>query len=235
VSATIDGAPIEEDRLDTFLRDTLGGDPAFLARISMVRGAERLDPDASKLNLQEHLARYFGADGLRQTVAELRQRLKDNDHRIREVRQTTDPTAEYRAELRRQLHAVEEALVQAEQSHQTAAEAARVAERLRQQADEYQRWLGAEHERRARLTELSHQIGKHLAAPADADHLPLALDQAEDQATTELDNIRRRRSELEGRLTGIRSALEELRAATGQCPVCRRPLAAEDAARAGRT
>jgi DNA repair exonuclease SbcCD ATPase subunit len=232
VSATIDDAPIEEERLGTFLRDALGGDPAFLARITMVRGAERLDPDASRLNLQEHLARYFGANGLRQTAAELRQRLKDNDHRIREVRQTTGPAAEYRAELRRQLHAVEEALVQAEQSHQAAAEAARAAEHLRRQADEYQRWLTAEHERRARLTELSSQIGERLSTPADADHLPQVLDQAEDKATRELDDIRRRRSELEGRLTGIRSSLEELRTATGQCPVCRRPLSAEDTARA---
>jgi DNA repair exonuclease SbcCD ATPase subunit len=232
VSATIDNAPIEEDKLGTFLRDTLGGDPAFLARITMVRGAERLDPDASKLDLQEHLARYFGANGLRQTVAELRQRLKDNDHRIRQVRQATGPAAEYRAELRRQLHAVEEALVQAEQSHQAAAEAARAAEHLRRQADEYQRWLTAEHQRRARLTELSSQIGEHLSTPADADHLPQVLDQAEDIATRELDDVRRRRSELEGRLTGIRSSFEELRTATGQCPVCRRPLSAEDTARA---
>ncbi len=121
VSATIDGASIEEDILGILLREALGGDPAFLARITMVRGAERLDPDASKLNLQEHLARYFGADGLRQTMAELQQRLKDSDHRIRQVRQTAGTAAGQRAELRQQLHAVEEALVRAEQAHQAAA------------------------------------------------------------------------------------------------------------------
>ncbi len=232
VSATIDGASIEEDILGILLREALGGDPAFLARITMVRGAERLDPDASKLNLQEHLARYFGADGLRQTMAELQQRLKDSDHRIRQVRQTAGTAAGQRAELRQQLHAVEEALVRAEQAHQAAAVAARDAEHLSRQADAYQKWLAAENERRARLTELSRRAGEQLGEPVDADRLPHVLDQVEDNATRELDNIRRRRSELEGRLTGIRSALEELHSANGQCPVCRRPLSAEDAARA---
>jgi DNA repair exonuclease SbcCD ATPase subunit len=228
VSATIDGTPVEKDKLEALVREALGGDPAFLARVTMVRGAERLDPDASKLNLQEHLAHYFGADGLRQTVVELQRRLKENDNRIRQVRQTAGTTAEHRTELSQQLHAAEEALVEAEGAHQAAAEAAQAAERLTRQVEAYQRWMTAEHERQEQLAVLSRRVGDQLDEPVDADHLPQMLDQAEDYATRELDSIRRQRSELQGRLSAIRSSLQELHSAAGQCPVCRRPLSAED-------
>jgi DNA repair exonuclease SbcCD ATPase subunit len=232
VSATLDRTPIDESKLSAVLRDSLGGDPAFLARVTMVRGAEWLDPDSRKLNLQEHLARYFGADGLRQIIVELQQRIKENDHRIHQTRQITSTTPKRHSELLVELQSAEEALKQAEYAHEAALKAARSAEQQQRQADAYQEWLVGERVKQAQLTELGHQVGKRLGESVDTGNLGQVLDHAEDDATGELDNIRRRRSELEGLLAGIRSSLEKLRSADALCPVCRRPLSAEDAARA---
>jgi DNA repair exonuclease SbcCD ATPase subunit len=198
----------------------------------MVRGAEWLDPDARKLNLQDHLARYFGADGLRQIVVELQQRLKENDHRIRETRQITGTTHGQHAKLLLELRSAEEALRQAEYAHNAALEEVRSAEQQHRQANAYQGWLAEEHARQAQLAELARQVGERLGRSVDTSRLGQVVDQAEGDATRALDDVRRRRSELEGLLAGVRSSLEKLRSADALCPVCRRPLSVEDAAHA---
>jgi DNA repair exonuclease SbcCD ATPase subunit len=54
------------------------------------------------------------------------------------------------------------------------------------------------------------------------------LEAAETTAVEELDDLRRRRAELAGRMQAISGGLAELEGAEGTCPVCRRPLDASD-------
>jgi hypothetical protein len=82
-------------------------------------------------------------------------------------------------------------------------------------------------------TEAAAVLGR--TEPLSIDSLAPELEAAEAAAVEALDEVRRRRASLAGRAEAIRSGLAELEGAEGSCPVCRRPLEADDvaAARAG--
>jgi DNA repair exonuclease SbcCD ATPase subunit len=232
VSATVNGRELSAAELDSTIREAFRGDPAFLARVTMLRGREHLDPDASTLNLQEHLCRLFGIDGLQDTLVELNAREKQSERRIRDIKQAAGVSPQQLRHLREHHQEAARLATEAERAHQQALEAANTAGRAKAEADAFSAWQLREQTRQAALATLSQEVAAAAGFGVTADSLADVLNRQEAEATEELDVLRHRRGVLEGRIEAVQTALAELDDATGVCPVCRRPLAAEDMARA---
>jgi DNA repair exonuclease SbcCD ATPase subunit len=233
VSATLAGKKLPQTELDATIRNTLGGHPAVLARLTMLRGVAHLDQDTPGLNLPEHLCRFFGIDGLQDALAQLAGRDKDINRRIRTLRQGTAVTANQLARLRQQHQDAQAATVEAQDAHRRAVAATNMAAQDMAQAEAYQQWQQTERARQAALAALCDEIATAYATPVTSADLPTVLDRLESQTGARLDALRRSRARLEGRIEAVDAAIAELDAATnGHCPVCRRPLSADDATRA---
>jgi DNA repair exonuclease SbcCD ATPase subunit len=232
VSATVDGRELSEAELDSTIRKAFQGDPAFLARVTMLRGREHLDPDASTLNLQEHLCQFFGIDGLQDTLVELNAREKQNDRRIRDIKQAAGVSTKQLNQLREHHQEAVRLVTEAEHAHQQALDAANTAIRAKAETEAFSAWQLREHTRQATLATLSQEVAAAVGFGVTSDSVAGVLNRLEAEATEELDALRRRRGLLEGRIEAVQTAMAELDDATGVCPVCRRPLSAEDAARA---
>lgn len=233
VSATLDDSPVPETELGMTIRDAFGGDPALLGRLTMLRGVEHLDPDASALNLQEHLCRFFGIDGLQEALTELASRDKLINKRIRDIKQVAAVSAERLGQLSDHHQQAVRLTADAQDGYERAVAAADAAARLRSQADAFAAWQLGEQARQTALTALSQEVSERFGAPAAPEELPEVLDRLETHTVSDLDALRRRRAMLAGRIEAVETALADLdRVASGECPVCRRPLTAEDASQA---
>jgi DNA repair exonuclease SbcCD ATPase subunit len=235
VSAAIDGQEIRGTQISSAIRDAFGADPAFLARLTMLRGGDQPDADAAALSLREHLCRLFGIDGLQEALTELKTRQKDTEHSISRIKQVSGASARDRSQLRARHDQAARLAEQAGQAHQASVDALRAAAQATRDAEAHDAWHKRDQVRRGQLAALSAEISSRFGAPAGAGGAASILDQVEAATTRQLDDIRRERSLLEGRAAGIRAALDELGTSAGQCPVCRRPLSPDEraAARSG--
>jgi DNA repair exonuclease SbcCD ATPase subunit len=228
-SATVDGREISGAQADAIIRDAFRADPTFLARLTLLPGRDQLGADASTLNLREHLCRFFGIDGLQDALAELKNRQKDIDRRIKLIKQTSGISSRQLSELRNRHEAALELVAEAEQAHKASIDLARAAVEAKRDADAYDAWHDHLRERLTRLAMLGEEISSRFGVAVTSDGAGAALDNLEAAMTTQLDDIRRQRGLLEGRIAGIRAALDQLDTTTGQCPVCRKPLSPGEA------
>jgi DNA repair exonuclease SbcCD ATPase subunit len=232
VSAAIDGQEIPGTQISTAIRDAFGADPAFLARLTMLRGGDQPDADTAALNLREHLCRLFGIDGLQEALTELKTRQRDTDHKIGQIRQVSGASARELAELRARHDQAARLAADAGHAHTASVDALRGAAEATREAEAHDAWHKRDQVRLGQLAALSEEICSRFGVPADAAGAASILDRIEASTTRQLDDIRRQRGLLEGRAAGIRAALEELGTSAGQCPVCRRPLSHDDRAAA---
>src|SRR6266567_1030395 len=235
VSAAIDGQEIRGTQISPAIRDAFGADPAFLARLTMLRGGDQPDADAAALSLREHLCRLFGIDGLQEALTELKTRQKDTEHSISRIKQVSGASARDRSQLRARHDQAARLAEQAGQAHQASVDALRAAAQATRDAEAHDAWHKRDQVRLGQLAALGEEISSRFGVPAGAGGAASILDQVEAATTQQLDDIRRQRGQLEGRGAGIRAALEELGTSAGQCPVCRRPLSPDEraAARSG--
>ena len=224
VSATVDGDEIAENQIAPAVRDAFGADPAFLARLTMLRGLEHAGAEAPALSLRQHLCRLFGIDGLESALAELKARQQGTEHRIRQIKQASGASAHELSHLRaRHLQAVQLA-EEAEHAHLASVSALHAAAQAKRDAEGYDAWRKRDQARARRLAALSAEIAARFGTPVTPGGLPKILDGIEAETTRQLDDIRRQRGLLEGQAASIRAALDDLDTAASQCPVCRRPL-----------
>src|SRR5712691_11800114 len=127
VSAAIDGQEIPGSQVSSAIRDAFGADPAFLARLTMLRGGELPDAGAAALNLREHLCRLFGIDGLQEALTELKARQSDTDHRISQIRQVSGASARELSQLRARHDQAARLAEEAGQAHTASVDALRAA------------------------------------------------------------------------------------------------------------
>jgi DNA repair exonuclease SbcCD ATPase subunit len=235
VSAAIDGHQIPGTQITPAIRDAFGADPAFLARLTVLRGGEQPDADTAALNLREHLCRLFGIDGLQEALTELKTRQGDTDHRISQIQHISAASAREVSQLRAGHDQAARLAEQAGQAHAASVEALRAAGQAKREKEAHDAWHKRDQVRLGQLAALSEEISARFGLPAGAGGAATILDQIEATTTQQLDDIRRQRGLLEGRAAGIRATLEELGTSAGQCPACRRPLSPEEraAARSG--
>jgi DNA repair exonuclease SbcCD ATPase subunit len=230
VSAAIDGQEIPGSQVSSAIRDAFGADPAFLARLTMLRGGELPDAGAAALNLREHLCRLFGIDGLQEALTELKTRQSDIDHRISQIKQVSGASARELSQLRARHDQAARLAEEAGQAHTASVDALRAAAQAKHEKEAHDAWHKRDQVRLGQLAALSEEISARFGVPAGAGGAASILDQVEAATTQQLDDIRRQRGLLEGRAAGIRAALEELGTSAGRCPVCRRPLSPEERA-----
>jgi DNA repair exonuclease SbcCD ATPase subunit len=231
-SATIDGHEIPGTQISSAIRDALGADPAFLARLTMLRGGEQPDADTAALNLRDHLCRLYGIDGLQEALTELKTRRKDIDRSIRQIKQISGASAQELSELRTRHDQAARLAEEAGQAHMASVDALLAIAQAKRDAEAHDAWHKSDQARLGQLAALSAEISSRFGLPVAASGAAGILDQIEAATTQQLDDIRRQRGLLEGRVAGIRAALEELGTAAGQCPVCRRSLSPDDGAAA---
>ena len=230
VSAAIDGHAIPGTQISSAIRDAFGADLAFLARLTMLRGGDQPDADAAALSLREHLCRLFGIDGLQEALTELKTRQKDTDHSISQIKQVSGASARDLSQLRARYDQAARLAEEAGQAHKASVDAVRAAAQAKRDAEALDAWHKRDQVRLGQLAALSEEISSRFGVPAGAGGAASILDEIEAATTQQLDDIRRQRGLLEGRASGIRTALEELGTLAGQCPVCRRPLSPDERA-----
>ena len=234
VDATIDDQPIAPPALDRFLSGTFGASVPFLDRMSMMSGSEVIG-NAKGLDLKSHLSAFLGLGGVERAITETDRLLKSaaddvahhrNAARISEaelqsLRSETERAREQFEKTSAAVAAAQEELRQARAAHS----AARSAAELIARADA----------RHAGLSELAAKASDLVGYPVAVDTLDDALAGIEAITYAEVDRIRRRRAEVDGRIAATTAAMEGLTGTTGACPVCRRPLdhADVEAAREG--
>lgn len=231
VSATLNDEPVQPADLDRILADTFGADIAFLDRMSMMSGSEVLGSDHG-INLRAHLSAFLGLSGVEHAIAETDRLLKlaaadvelhRNAARVTvdelyALRATADQTRDKQASAEEGVAAAKEALSRARAARTAAERAAEAAAR----ADA----------RQAALADLADEATTLTGTPSTPDTVDLVLAESEAGLHEQLEQSRRRRAELDGRIAATTAALEELTGNTVACPVCRRPLDPDDLATA---
>ncbi len=228
-AVVVDGEAQPPEALDALLAGEYGADPAFLARLGMLHSSS-VFAETRGLDLRDHLCRVFGVDGL---VAALEQTRGLAAAAKKSVESARRPAAVPDAELA--------ALAEVEARAAEAIEAADAERAAAEQALTEARAAGEAHLRFAAWKETSDRyaaVAAEVSAAAAAligvelplADLPAALEATEAETVEALDSVRRRRSELAGRVGAIRAGLAELEGAEGSCPVCRRPLEPDDVA-----
>ncbi|HEY7873842.1 MAG TPA: AAA family ATPase, partial [Actinomycetota bacterium] len=227
VTATLDGRELLSSELESTVREIFGADSAFLGRVTMLR-REDLEAEASELNLQDHLARFFGIDTLRQTLEELRTRKRRIEGEVQDIKDTVAIPPSRLKELRR-LHEQAAALTeQAEVTLNQAQAGADVAAEAVQKAKAFLLWEEAQEQRLKELASLAQDVSSATEGVVPLEKLSEALTKAETEIDEQLDAVRRQRGALEGRIAAIVAAREQLDVGVGLCPVCRRPLSPDD-------
>ena len=219
----LDSASLDPVELDGLLVEEYGADPAFLARLAMLHSST-VFTEAKGLDLRQHLSRVFGVDGLAAALEQTRVLAQEAKKSAASARKIAAVSDEEVASLREIETRATEATEEAERER---AQAEAALARVRETAEArrvYERWKEASDRYATLLAEVAAEATSLLGRDVGADE----LESAEAEAVTALDDVRRRRSEIEGRHAAITGGLTELESAEGTCPVCRRPLEPDD-------
>ena len=230
----LDGEPQSPETLERLLAEEYGAEPAFLARLAMLHSST-VFAEAKGLDLRDHLCRVFGVDGLvaalDQTKALAAVAKKSVDSARKPAAAVPDTELAALAEVEARAAELIEAADAERDDAERALNAARAATERRAR---YASWKEISDRHNALASQLATEAAALLgrAEPLSVATLGPDLETAESGAVEALDDLRRRRSALAGRADAIRSGLAELESAEGACPVCRRPLEADDVATA---
>lgn len=240
VQAAVGGKTVDPDGIPGLLAKAYGASAEFLAQTTVLPSRAVADEKVGVFFLREHLCRVLGVEDLQRVADEL-----DALYDAAEAEARTFRTAARRATA--DLAALHNELAQADQQLSALQEVRNaLQEELEEAEDDLQQSCqNAEAARRAAAARTAFRDAvitsqAFLATPSTspdpqtADDLVTLLEQAEQTAATAVDDVRRNLAIVAGRLETITTAAAELDTASGDCPVCRRPLSGEDVAQAQR-
>ena len=232
VTAAVDGAPLDPEALDRLLSERFGAPVDFLDRLAMVQGSDIIS-SGDTLDLRAHLGELLGISGIDRTLDDTRQLIRAANTQVGQERAAASVSAEEVARLDAAANDAERGLAAAEDEVATATAQLDQARATVREAERVTTLVSLATQRDADLQALETEAAD--LVPAEPGDLDAALASVESAATAAVDEQRRRRAELQGRIDAVMGALAELTGATGTCPVCRRPLdqATLDEARAG--
>lgn len=227
VEMRINDEKVTAERGKARLLEYLDGDPALLARLTVIREHAHLDATASRLDLRSHLSRIFGIAGLQAALTEIDSDLKACARRLTELKHARRGSQAELERLQQELtetEAAAAATIEArDQARQVAAAANEALAAARAAVEANARAAQAVAARTRIEAAVAELTGGEGSGDVDAD-----LAGIEEAAQSAIDAVRVRRSFLDGRIAAISAALDELEGASGSCPVCRRPLEPED-------
>jgi DNA repair exonuclease SbcCD ATPase subunit len=219
----LNGALLPDKELDRHLMNAYGTDAGFLASLTM----PALDRDHDKptaLGLEGHLGTYYGIDGLKSAVSQLRDMRKTNEARIKRIKEVNSassrrlaqlPTDVNHAALEVEKATAEYAAVQARIARER--DQARLAVILQRWQEEHLAWAEA-------VERLCARISVELHRPVAIDNVETLLDERLADLDQQIESIRVELALKAAREAALRANEDRLDAAHDDCPVCRRPL-----------
>lgn len=234
VEATLGGEAVDAAQLNAVLAEAFGASAEFLARTTTVPSSAVVDETVSAFALRDHLCRVLGVDDLID-VADRMQQMHDQHeaeakgYRTASRRATADladltvqlgRARERLTALHEQRSALRNELEHAEDRLQQARRNAEAGERAAAAHAAFQEALTA--------AQAALRAGQSVRDVRTIDDLVRALEDAESSALAAVDELRHALAVVAGRLEAVTSVAAELNGASGNCPVCRRPLSGED-------
>jgi DNA repair exonuclease SbcCD ATPase subunit len=244
MTALLDDEPIHEDDAQQLLTSSLAGEPPFLARLTMIQPLSGAQSDPASLDLAHNLSRVFGIDGLHDVQAELDRRRKTLVREIAEARESEPVSAATLRQLEADAIRVDDEVARLAEAHDRAVREEKSAEAALRAVDAFAEWTAQQQERTRQLEALAIEAGlpaatlrnlrsAHRAGTTDlADGLRGLWEREQQDLESRLETNRVRAGVLEAQIKTLTASLAELDTASGQCPVCRRPLSTEDKAAA---
>jgi DNA repair exonuclease SbcCD ATPase subunit len=219
----LDGTRIPHPALEPVLAEAFGAEPAFMAALAMP-ALDRHDDSPAAMGLEEHLGRYYGVEGLREAVAELKAMRRANDVEIKRIKATHADSSQRLARLQRAVDAAVERAEAAISRHKLMqARADRARDRARVEA-ELERWK-SDH---AAWLKAGRAVARRLSSILDrrvgADEVDDALLERLAELGNRLESVRIEVATRRGRAEALAANDARLDAAHEDCPVCRRPL-----------
>jgi DNA repair exonuclease SbcCD ATPase subunit len=228
--ATLNGRKLHEPDFGRLLAKAWSADLAFVSKTAFL--TENLRLEAEEPDLRAHLCQVYSLDELQRALTEIGPALSQANRQVRAARAELTATAEQlnaarqeRASLEERLKAARSEVSAAHERHAKAlraAEQALAAQRLRVAATAWDEHNAA----------LRRDIEGVTGPPGDKASLPEALRRAKLSARQAVEAARTEQARLSARLDSVEEALETLRAAGAQCPVCLRDLDERSRARA---
>ncbi|MCP4384708.1 MAG: AAA family ATPase [Hyphomicrobiales bacterium] len=228
----LDGEHVDAATAEARLTDMFGVDLTTAARLSLIVGGGHLD-STQPLNLESHLHRAFGVDGLLEGAEAARAFVRQTERDRKVIRETTKQRLADRQQIEAQAEDLQSQLEQAEETTRELDTRLQTANQARQQAA-----LWAAYE--SRLAEMQHDLAGLVSqissftddhgtnTPANRDslqrHLQSALQEIEEQHASSSRQL------LDARATTIatRTALDLLDGKHHTCPTCLRSLEASE-------
>ena len=216
-------ALVPHEELHQHLTSAYGTEPGFLAGLTM-SAVDRDHDRPSALGLEEHLGRYYGIDGLRNAVDQLKAMRKANETRIKRIKDANSTSSQRLAQLQSNVEQTARQVVEATEGHKAVQDRVNWArERDRLEAD-VQKW---QHDRSAwaeAAGRLAARISADFGRPVAVSSLERALDERQVDLDRKIETVRVEIAVNVAKEAALTANEERLNAAHDDCPVCRRPL-----------
>jgi DNA repair exonuclease SbcCD ATPase subunit len=233
VETTLGGETVDAAKLNAVLAEAFGASADFLARTTTVPSSAVDDETVSAFALREHLCRVLGVDDLIDFADRMQQMHDQHEAEAKGYRTASRRATADLADLTDQLGRAHQRLAELEDKRAALRNELEHAEdelrQARRNVEAGERAAAAHAAFQETLTAAHALIaGQSVRDVRTIDDLVRALEDAERPALAAVDELRQALAVVAGRLEAVTSAAAELNGASGDCPVCRRPLSGED-------
>lgn len=219
----LDGALVPHKELDQHLISAYGTEPGFLAGLTMP-AVDRDRDRPSALGIEEHLGRYYGIDGLRNAVDQLKAMRKANEARIKRIKDANSTSSQRLAQLQSDVEQTARQVEEATGGHKAVRDMVdRARERERLEAD-VQKWQDDHSAWAEALERLAVRVSADLSRPVAVGSVERVLDERLAVLDQQIETVRVEIAVNLAKEAALTANEERLDAAHEDCPVCRRPL-----------
>ncbi len=216
--------------VERYLSQALGAEPAILARMCFLREGEAVGATTSETsNLHSHLERAFGVDTLVHLSAEEDRRRRRLTRDARSTRRTQRLADSARAQLTEKARVLETDLAALKDEHRAARGALAHAQQALATLTSWSEFDLVIERRAAELQNLLDRLSRELAITNLTQNnvlSRLALERSRQQ--TRLEELNRERGAVDAERVLLTNLVSTLGSGTGACPVCLRPINAEE-------
>ena len=232
VVATLDGTQLADTSLESLLTDAFGANIDYLSRVTVLPTDVLRGYADESFQLRQHLCRVYGIDTLEAAANKIARYLSNVAKETKTLRSDVQARVADETALSIELEDLRGEIARIEQDRNDLQDQIRDGERRAALALVALEAEAVNRERLAVLAELTTEATQQLELRADVDTLVSLVAGEDERLAAEIDTARREQSAAQGRLDSVTEALNALRSADAECPVCRRPLNEGDAAHA---
>jgi DNA repair exonuclease SbcCD ATPase subunit len=219
----LDEAHIAHEDLIQHLISAYGTEPSFLAGLTMPT-IDRDHDRPSELGLEEHLGSFYGIDGLRSAVDQLKTKQKANEARIKRTKNANSISAQRLTQLQGNVEQIARQVEEATKRHkavQNRVDKAREREHLE---TNIQRWQDNHSAWSEAVERLAARVSSDLGVIVNIGSIQRVLDERLAELDQRIQTVHVESGVNEAKEAAITANEERLDTAHDDCPVCRRPL-----------